>query len=144
MRTLITGGTIVTAVDQYLGDVLMKTARKEQATELLQNAIQLRPDLRVAHVDLGILYADGKRYDAAVSEFRQAIKIDPASFDAHYRLARLFRQLARTCGHHRVPQRHPPGRVFHHRREVRRAGLRPAGKPLTTSIDVSTGRWSGP
>src|SRR5205823_358854 len=34
----------------YLGDVLMKTGRKEQAIELVQNAIQLRPDLHVGHV----------------------------------------------------------------------------------------------
>ncbi|MGI9069778.1 MAG: tetratricopeptide repeat protein [Bryobacteraceae bacterium] len=33
----------------------------------------------------------------ASTEFRQAIKIDPASFDAHYRLARLYRQLGRTA-----------------------------------------------
>ena len=81
----------------YLGDMLMKTGWKDEAMELLKNSIQLRSDLHVAHVDLGILEAEGKRYEAAIAEFRQAIKIDPTGFDAHYRLARLYRQLGRTA-----------------------------------------------
>jgi Tfp pilus assembly protein PilF len=48
-------------------------------------------------VDLGILYAEEKRNQTAVAEFRQAIHSDPESFDAHYRLARLYRELGRTA-----------------------------------------------
>lgn len=80
----------------YLGDTAMKAERKEEAVELLNRSIQLRPDLRLAHVDLGVLYADGNHYNAAIAEFRQAIKIDPTSFDAHYRLARVYKDLGRT------------------------------------------------
>jgi len=81
----------------YLGDVLLKTERKEEALVVLKKAVQLRSDLNVPHMDLGILYADRKDYEAAISEFQQAIQIDPAGFDAHYRLARLYRELGRTA-----------------------------------------------
>jgi tetratricopeptide (TPR) repeat protein len=43
------------------------------------------------------LYAERKNYDAAIAEFRKAIRIDANSFDAHYRLARLYRELGRTA-----------------------------------------------
>jgi len=81
----------------FLGDALMKMGRKEAALESLKNAIQLRFDLHVAHVDLGILDADSRHYEAAVTAFRQAINIDPKNFDAHYRLARVYRELGRTA-----------------------------------------------
>ena len=63
----------------------------------MKKAEQLRPDLHIAHVNLAILYAEEKKYDAAITEFRKAIQIDPGSFDAHYRLARLYRELGRTA-----------------------------------------------
>jgi tetratricopeptide (TPR) repeat protein len=81
----------------YFGDALMKTGRKKAALESLKNAIQLRSDLHVAHVDLGILNADSRQYEAAVTQFREAINSDPKNFDAHYRLARVYRELGRTA-----------------------------------------------
>jgi tetratricopeptide (TPR) repeat protein len=81
----------------YLGDVLMKAGQKEEALARLKTAEQLRPDLHIVHVDLGIFYTEQKSYDAAIAEFRKAIRIDANSFDAHYRLARLYRELGRTA-----------------------------------------------
>jgi tetratricopeptide (TPR) repeat protein len=40
---------------------------------------------------------ESRRYEAAIAEFHEAIKIDPAGFDAHYRLARLYRELGRAA-----------------------------------------------
>ncbi len=51
----------------------------------------------IAHFDLGINYADEKHYNEAIGEYRQAIKIDPSNYDAHYRLARLYRDLGRSA-----------------------------------------------
>jgi tetratricopeptide (TPR) repeat protein len=81
----------------YLGDTLMKVGRKQDALKLFQSARELRPDMRIAHFDLAILHAGDKQYDAAVEEYRRAIQIDPSSYDAHYRLGRLYNQLGRSA-----------------------------------------------
>jgi len=81
----------------YLGDIVMKNGSVEQALPWLKNALRLRSDLHVAHVDLAIYYADHTQYDAAVTEFRRAIDADPSRYDAHYRLARLYRKLGRMA-----------------------------------------------
>ena len=81
--------------EAYMGDVMMKLGRKREATELLKHAEQLQNDLHIVHEDLGVLYADDKRSVLAMAEFREAIRTDPGNFDAHYRLARLYRELGR-------------------------------------------------
>ena len=81
----------------YLGDAVMQGGRKTEAVELLKSAVQLQKNLRIAHLDLGILYAESRHYEAAVAEFREAVRIDPKDFAAHYRLARLYQELGRTA-----------------------------------------------
>jgi tetratricopeptide (TPR) repeat protein len=81
----------------YLGDALMQSGRTAEALELLKSALRLQKDLRIAHLDLGILYAENRRYEPAVVEFREALRIDPKNFAAHYRLARLYQELGRTA-----------------------------------------------
>jgi Tfp pilus assembly protein PilF len=74
----------------------MRQGHKPEAVEMLKKAISLRDDLHIAHMDLGVLYAEGKQNDPAVAQFREAARYDPAAFDAHYRLARLYSELGRT------------------------------------------------
>ncbi len=76
---------------------MMRVGQKQEAVTLLKQAIQLRSDLQVAHLDLAILYTEDKQNDAAIAEFRRAIQIDPSGYEAHYRLARLYRELGRTA-----------------------------------------------
>ena len=81
----------------YLGDAVMQGGRKAEAEELLKNAVKLQKNLRIAHLDLGILYAESRRYEPAVVEFREAVRIDPKDFAARYRLARLYQEMGRTA-----------------------------------------------
>ena len=76
----------------YLGDVQMKAGQTAEAEATLQKAVGLDKGLHLAHLDLGILYQADKRDDAAVAEFRAAIRADAGSYDAHYHLARLLKQ----------------------------------------------------
>jgi tetratricopeptide (TPR) repeat protein len=55
-------------------------------------AIAHQKDIRIAHLDLGVIYSDQKRYQEAVSQLKQAIALDPERADAHYRLARVYRE----------------------------------------------------
>ena len=50
----------------------------------------------MAHVDLGTIYAEQKNTEAAIEQFRTAIKYDAKRYDAHYKLARAYRELGRT------------------------------------------------
>ncbi len=79
----------------YLGDVEMKE-RKPDARELLAKAVGIEDGIHVAHLDLGILAAEGKRYGEAEAEFRRAIAIEPNEADGHYRLARVYQATGRA------------------------------------------------
>lgn len=81
----------------YLGDAVMQAGRKTEAVELLKRADELQKNLRIAHLDLGILYAEGRHYEPAIAELREAVRIDPKDFAARYRLARLYQELGRTA-----------------------------------------------
>jgi tetratricopeptide (TPR) repeat protein len=79
----------------YLGDVEMRLEHEQSATELLQRALAVDSNLRLAHLDLGILLAGKKDSSGAARHFREAIRIDPSKPDAHYRLGRLLSALDR-------------------------------------------------
>jgi tetratricopeptide (TPR) repeat protein len=74
----------------YLGDIEMKRD-PEAALPLLRKAIEFKPDLRIAYVDLGAVLAEQKHYPDAIAAFKRAIALDPEEPDAHFRLGRVYR-----------------------------------------------------
>jgi Flp pilus assembly protein TadD len=52
-------------------------------------------NIRLAHLDLGILLANRSDTEEAARHFREAIRIDPSRPDAHYHLGKLWRSLGR-------------------------------------------------
>jgi tetratricopeptide (TPR) repeat protein len=80
----------------YLGDIELKRNAPEKALPLLNKAIQLRNDIRIAYLDTGVILMDQKRYSEALPALVHAEKLDPAQPDAHYRLARLYREMGNT------------------------------------------------
>lgn len=66
-------------------------AREEdlvQAERASQKALQLAPGLVDTHVSRGFTLSLYRRYDEAVNEFEEAIRINPNFFDAYYYFAR--------------------------------------------------------
>ena len=59
----------------------------------LEKSVQLQPDLPEAHLELGALYAARKQDDKAVVEYLEAIRQDPKSDVAHYRLGQVYRDM---------------------------------------------------
>jgi Tfp pilus assembly protein PilF len=57
---------------------------------LLQKALQLQSENRLAYFDLGCIYADQNKNQEAVAALLHAVQLDPTQPDAHYRLARLY------------------------------------------------------
>jgi len=49
----------------------------------------------MAHLDLGILYADAGRRDDALREMLEAERLAPEDVNVHWRLGRLYRAMGR-------------------------------------------------
>jgi len=63
------------------------------AQSFLEKAVRLNPQLAVAHLELGDLYAQRKQNNNAIASFGEAIRLDPKSEMAHYKLAQIYRDL---------------------------------------------------
>jgi tetratricopeptide (TPR) repeat protein len=73
----------------YLGDAEMRL-QDPQATRHLVEAVRIDPGMKLAHLDLGILYSDAGRQDDALRELREAAALSPNDVDVHWRLGRLY------------------------------------------------------
>jgi tetratricopeptide (TPR) repeat protein len=61
-----------------------------QIEGLLRKAISLEPSLAEAHLQLGNLYSDQRRFADAIPEYLRARELNPDLADAHYRLAQAY------------------------------------------------------
>jgi predicted Zn-dependent protease len=77
----------------YLGDIALHNNDDASAESFLTKALSFQDDVRLAHFDLGCVYADQKRNQEALAAFLRAEQLDPTEPDAHYRLARLYMAL---------------------------------------------------
>lgn len=75
------------AADQMAADA--DVARIEA---LLRRAIALSPKLAKAHLQLGILLADQRRFPDAIVALRDAVRLEPGLAQAHYRLAQAYQR----------------------------------------------------
>jgi Tfp pilus assembly protein PilF len=80
----------------YLADAEMRSGTETAAEEHLRRALKLDPNIRLAHLNLGILLSGKSQSEEAAAHFREAIRIDPSKPDAHYRLGRLWLSLGRN------------------------------------------------
>ncbi len=60
---------------------------------LLEKSVRWRPNFPEAHLELGNLYAALKQSQKAVDEYLEAIRQDPQSDSAHYRLGQVYREM---------------------------------------------------
>lgn len=59
---------------------------------LLRRAVTLDPTMTKAHLQLGILLAEQKRFDEAIPSLAEAVRLDPTLSQAHYRLAQAYQR----------------------------------------------------
>ena len=64
-----------------------------RAQSFLEKSVALRPDFPAARLELGDLYAAQKQDQKAVNEYLEAIREDPKSDTAHYRLGQIYRRM---------------------------------------------------
>src|SRR6185503_8489746 len=67
----------------------------EQIEGLLKKSVELDPKFPEAHLQLGNLYSDQKKYETAVPEYERAIALNGDLADAHYRLGQAYVHLGR-------------------------------------------------
>jgi tetratricopeptide (TPR) repeat protein len=65
----------------------------DRSQALLEKSVRLQPDFAEAHLELGGLYAARKEDQKAVTEYLEAIRQDPTSDVAHYRLGQVYRDM---------------------------------------------------
>jgi tetratricopeptide (TPR) repeat protein len=75
------------------GEGQPETAEWAEIESLLKSTVSLDPQNANAHFQLGILYADQRKYNDAITQYEQALKIDRDTAAIHYRLGQA---LART------------------------------------------------
>lgn len=80
----------------HLADIQVQLNHPEAAFPLFEKALRLDPALELAHLDLGILYADDGRREDALRELKIAAKLAPTDINVHWRLGRLFRSMGKT------------------------------------------------
>jgi tetratricopeptide (TPR) repeat protein len=61
-----------------------------QIEALLKQSISLDPKLPQAHLQLGNLYSDQKKYSDSIPEYLRALELDSDLADAHYRLGQAY------------------------------------------------------
>jgi tetratricopeptide (TPR) repeat protein len=79
----------------YLADTNIKMNHSLAALPLVKKAIRLNPGMEMAHLDLGILYADTGRPNDALRELKVAATLSPDDVNVHWRLARLYQAMGR-------------------------------------------------
>ena len=74
----------------YLGEIARSDHDLQTAERLYRRALECDPSSSEAHVRLGIVLADEKRYKEAIGHFKEAIRIQPNESSAHYHLAEVY------------------------------------------------------
>ncbi len=69
----------------------------QRATALLQRAIAVDANCSDAYLELGILASERRNYTEAIRLYGQAIRSDPQSADAHYRLAVAYDRIGQSA-----------------------------------------------
>ena len=81
----------------YLGEISRTEGDLHNAEVRYKRAIKCDPSNGDAHVRLGIVMGDQKRYQGAVFQLKQAIRLQPNESSAHYHLASIYKRMGRTA-----------------------------------------------
>ena len=69
-----------------LGLAYYESGKYEEAIESYKQAIEIDPDLALAHYNLGAVYSESGKYEEAIKPYKRAIRIDSDFAIAHYNL----------------------------------------------------------
>jgi tetratricopeptide (TPR) repeat protein len=79
----------------YLADCHIQLNDSVPALPLLEKAVRLDSRIELAHVDLGVLYANSGKSDDALRELKTAERLDPTDQNVHWRLGRFYKSMGK-------------------------------------------------
>ena len=88
-----------------LGVVRAQQHRAAEAEQLFKRALDEKPDFAGAHMDLGMLYAEGGQDDEAANEFQRVLTLEPGREDAIASLTHGLRKQAAAALKTREPEK---------------------------------------
>ena len=81
----------------YLADCHIQLNNPGPALPLLEKAVRLNSRIELAHVDLGVLYANAGKNDDALRELKTAEELDPTDQNVHWRLGRFYKSIGKKA-----------------------------------------------
>jgi tetratricopeptide (TPR) repeat protein len=75
-----------------------KVDRDTQVESLLKRAVTLDPNYADGYFQLGVLYAEQRKYKEATEQYNLALKISPNAANTHYRLGQALARLGNQSG----------------------------------------------
>lgn len=81
----------------YLADSDVQMNQLDEARKLLEKLEGININSYKEHLDLGIVYAEEGKNQAALAEFQKAVKLNPSESSAHWRMGRLYRSMGRAA-----------------------------------------------
>jgi len=75
-----------------------KIDRDTQVESLLKRAVTLDPNYADGYFQLGVLYAEQRKYKEATEQYNLALKINPNAANTHYRLGQALARLGNQTG----------------------------------------------
>jgi tetratricopeptide (TPR) repeat protein len=79
----------------YLADAYIQMNQVDQARPVLDKVLKIDPSLALAHLDVGIIYAEDGHNEDALRELLIAEKQMPNEVNVHWRLGRLYRTMGK-------------------------------------------------
>ncbi len=80
----------------YLGEIARLERDWKQAEASYRQALGCDSSNSDAHLRLGIVMGDQKRFREAITQLREAVRLAPNESSPHYHLASIYRQIGRT------------------------------------------------
>jgi tetratricopeptide (TPR) repeat protein len=80
-----------------LAEAQIELAKIDAAEQHLQEALRLKPDLVMAHYDLGVLHEARHDEARAAEEYRLELNAHPTVYQAHFNLAKLLSRAGRIA-----------------------------------------------
>ena len=114
----------------YLADSNLKMNHPDLALPLLLKVVRLQSNAELAHLDLGIIYADKGQHADALRELQLAAKINPNDVGVHWRLGQLYRAMGR---------KNEAQAEFEKTKTLNQA----AGEPLSTKLNRARSQSEG-
>ena len=81
----------------YLADSKIQLNQMKEAEALLAQVVKSDPNIAMARLDLGIIYAETDRKEDALRELKAAEILKPKDVNVHWRLGRLYRSMGKTA-----------------------------------------------